>query len=124
MDGRAWKWRRAWFCACEEVTAALPRRVAFAAALWFATALCKDEASSAERGADGTLRRLEACSGVPARFIVAAESRIARFAERVRVAEEGWAERSEPNYTWLFYIFTSQPFFVKNKIKAEKTYCY
>ncbi|XP_009408822.2 B-box zinc finger protein 32-like [Musa acuminata AAA Group] len=81
-------------CACEEATAALPLRVALAAALWFATKLCKDETSPAERGADATLRRLEACSGVPARLILAAESRIARFAERVRVAEEGWAECS------------------------------
>ncbi|CAL9088762.1 unnamed protein product [Musa acuminata var. zebrina] len=81
-------------CACEEATAALPLRVALAAALWFATKLCKDETSPAEKGADATLRRLEACSGVPARLILAAESRIARFAERIRVAEEGWAECS------------------------------
>ncbi|RWW82729.1 hypothetical protein BHE74_00008801 [Ensete ventricosum] len=75
-------------CACEEATAALSLRVALAAAFWFAIKLCKDEASSTERGADAPLRRLEACSGVPARLILAAESRI------TRVAEEGWAECS------------------------------
>ncbi|THU44366.1 hypothetical protein C4D60_Mb02t06650 [Musa balbisiana] len=73
---------------CEELTAALPLRVSLAAALWLAIKLCEDEASSA-RGRGAALRRLEVCSGVPARLILAAESRIAG---RVRVAKEGWAE--------------------------------
>ncbi|RWW55795.1 hypothetical protein BHE74_00037527 [Ensete ventricosum] len=73
--------------ACE-VTAALPLRVSLAAALWLAIKLCEDEASSA-RGQAAALRRLEVCSSVPARLILAAESRIAG---RVRVAKEGWAE--------------------------------
>ncbi|CAL9079228.1 unnamed protein product [Musa textilis] len=74
--------------ACEELTAALPLRVSLATALWLAIKFCEDEASSA-RGRGAALRRLEACSGVPARLILAAESRIAGC---VRVAKEGWAE--------------------------------
>ncbi|CAL9075139.1 unnamed protein product [Musa textilis] len=75
-----------------ETAAALLLPVALAAALWFAIKLRKQDAA-AERGSWAALRRLEACSGVPARLIAATASRIARVAEReVQVAKEGWAE--------------------------------
>ncbi|CAL9071170.1 unnamed protein product [Musa textilis] len=77
--------------ACRRATSALPLRVALSAALWFAIKLCEGEAVP-ERGGAAALRRLEACSGVPARLILAVESRIARLAKRV--AEEGCAECS------------------------------
>ncbi|RRT58352.1 hypothetical protein B296_00020463 [Ensete ventricosum] len=79
--------------ACQRATSALPLRVALSAALWFAIKLCEGEAVP-ERGGAPALRRLESCSGVPARLILAVESRISRLAERARVAEEGWAECS------------------------------
>ncbi|WOL13463.1 hypothetical protein Cni_G22233 [Canna indica] len=78
---------------CRGSALSLPLRVALAAALWLAIKLCEEDAApSPGRGTGAALRRLEACSGVPARLIVAAESRIAQVAERARVAEEGWAE--------------------------------
>ncbi|XP_074585241.1 B-box zinc finger protein 32 [Curcuma longa] len=78
--------------ACGRTAAAQPLRVVLAAALWSSIKRFEIEAAYVEsRGGAAALRRLEACSGVPARLILAAESRIAR---RVRVAdaEEGWAE--------------------------------
>ncbi|XP_042385916.1 B-box zinc finger protein 32-like [Zingiber officinale] len=78
--------------ACGRTAAAQPLRVVLAAALWSSIKSFQVEAADVEsRGGAAALRRLEACSGVPARLILAAESRIAR---RVRVADaaEGWAE--------------------------------
>ncbi|KAG1326861.1 B-box zinc finger protein 32 [Cocos nucifera] len=76
--------------ACPRVVAALPFRVALAAALWFAAKLSE----VAEGTGGAVLRRLEKCSGVPAKLIVLAEARLARAAGRTRVVEEGWAECS------------------------------
>ncbi|KAM0933747.1 putative transcription factor interactor and regulator Znf-B family [Dioscorea sansibarensis] len=77
---------------CAGRMTSLPFRVGLAAALWFAVKAC---GSGACRRA--VLGRLEECSGVPAKLIVIAESRLARvsrtFAARP-VAEEGWGECS------------------------------
>lgn len=82
------------------VVGAKPGRVALAAALWFAVKLFArndkdgdgvgnengndDPASSGDSrsGIGAVLRRLEACSGVPARLIAVAESRFPRVASR------------------------------------------
>lgn len=82
------------------VVGAKPGRVALAAALWFAVKLFarndkdgdgvenengNDEPSSSSdlrSGIGAVLRRLEACSGVPARLIAVAESRFAGVASR------------------------------------------
>ncbi|XP_010927247.1 B-box zinc finger protein 32 [Elaeis guineensis] len=73
--------------ACSGKMTATPLRVGLAAALWFAVK---------RRGTceGARLRALELCSGVPAKLIVVAESRLARAARRARVGEEkeGWAE--------------------------------
>ncbi|MQL90970.1 hypothetical protein Taro_023575 [Colocasia esculenta] len=75
-----------------------PFRVVAAAAVWFAARLCCAEAAAmgGRRGEGALLRRLEACSGVPAKLIVVAEARLARAMRRRHVAdkEEGWAECS------------------------------
>ncbi|KAG6472870.1 B-box zinc finger protein 32-like [Zingiber officinale] len=80
------------------VVGAKPGRVALAAALWFAVKIfarhdkgddgVKNEDGNEEPSSSGdfgsgmgaVLRRLEACSGVPARFIEVAESRFPRVA--------------------------------------------
>ncbi|XP_017696909.1 B-box zinc finger protein 32-like [Phoenix dactylifera] len=80
--------------ACPGVAAALPFRVALAAALWFAAKLSEVAEGTGGAALEAVLRRLEACSGVPAKLIVLAEARLARAAGRIRVAEEGWAECS------------------------------
>lgn len=76
--------------------AGAPFRVLVAAAVWFAGRLCCAEA--AERGRRGValLRRLEACSGVPAKLIAVAEARLAQAVRRRHVVDqgEGWAECS------------------------------
>lgn len=80
--------------ACPRVVAALPFRVALAAALWFAAKLSEVAEGTGGAALEAVLRRLEGCSGVPAKPIVLAEARLARSAGRTRVAEEGWAECS------------------------------
>lgn len=76
------------------VAAVLPFRVALAAALWFAAKPCESADGTGGGTLEVALRRLEACSGVPAKVILVAESRLGRAAGRTRVAEEGWAECS------------------------------
>ncbi|CAA7407417.1 unnamed protein product [Spirodela intermedia] len=69
-----------------------PFRAIAAAALWFAVKTTTSRAAAAAP----LLRQVEACSGVPAKLILAAEARISRAIRRCHVGEEGegWAECS------------------------------
>ncbi|CAK9146086.1 unnamed protein product [Ilex paraguariensis] len=72
----------------------LPFRVRLAASLWFCLKLCGDRSASTWQ----VLKRLEEISGVPAKLILAAESKLARVLKvrkpRRHEEEEGWAECS------------------------------
>ncbi|XP_073003366.1 uncharacterized protein [Typha latifolia] len=80
--------------ACDGELSCVPLRVALAGALWLAVKL-RDGGGARARDA-ALLRRLEACSGVPGRIVVAAAGRIARARTGSDEAgeEEGWAESS------------------------------
>ncbi|KAJ0984177.1 hypothetical protein J5N97_002533 [Dioscorea zingiberensis] len=73
---------------CAGGMTSLPYRVGLAAALWFAVKSCGGGACRR------VLRRLEECSGVPAKLIVVAESRLARVSTSMnrRVSKEAWGE--------------------------------
>lgn len=76
--------------------AAVPFRVTVAAAVWSAAKLCCSGAGKGgRRREEPLLRRLEACSGVPATMILVAEAKLSRAVRSCHVAEEkeeGWAE--------------------------------
>ncbi|KAA8541538.1 hypothetical protein F0562_022690 [Nyssa sinensis] len=77
---------------CDELTV-LPFRVSLAAAFWFSLRLCGDRSASTLQ----ILKRLEEISGVPAKLILAAESKLARVLKSRKAREqqeEGWAECS------------------------------
>ncbi|XP_059641948.1 B-box zinc finger protein 32 [Cornus florida] len=82
---------------CLDELTVLPLRVSLAASLWFSMRLCGDISSSTWQ----ILKRLEEVSGVPAKLILGAESKLARALktrktrrrdQHVDVEEEGWAE--------------------------------
>ena len=68
---------------------AAPRRAVAAAAAWFV---------AGKAGNATALRRLEVCSGVPAKVILATEKRLSRAVRRCHVGDdaEGWAESVAP----------------------------
>lgn len=73
---------------CLDRMTVFPFRVSLAAAVWVALRLCGGDACQ-------ELRRVEMTSGVPAKLILATESRFARVLKRRRSCEdhvEGWAE--------------------------------
>uniref|UniRef100_A0A5B7AGE1 Putative B-box zinc finger protein 32-like n=1 Tax=Davidia involucrata TaxID=16924 RepID=A0A5B7AGE1_DAVIN len=84
---------------CNELTV-LPFRVFLAASLWFSLRLCGDRSASTWQ----ILKRLEEISGVPAKLILGAESKLARVLKMRKPQpqprsdqqdqEEGWAECS------------------------------
>lgn len=78
---------------CVERSRVLPFRVSLAASFWYGLRSCGDK--SAARTVHG-LRKLQGVSGVPAKLIVAVESKLAqRKSRRGRdQLEEGWAECS------------------------------
>ncbi|XP_068643524.1 B-box zinc finger protein 32-like [Aristolochia californica] len=78
--------------ACLRTFKILPFRVCLAASLWFAADVCH-----ARRDSMLQLRRLEEYSGVPAKLILLAESKLRRLPrvktlKRQTQEEEGWAE--------------------------------
>ncbi|XAR74049.1 hypothetical protein NMG60_11008211 [Bertholletia excelsa] len=83
-------------CICAGDMRRLPCRVWLASSLWLSLRLCGERSASTSPA----LNRLEEISGVPAKLIVAWESKIARlFRSRTRAQrqrdlqlEEGWAE--------------------------------
>ncbi|XP_057966917.1 B-box zinc finger protein 32 [Malania oleifera] len=79
-------------CLCKLTV--LPLRASLAAALWFSLRACVGASASTWQN----LRRLEDVSGVPAKLILAAASRLARASKieksTRRDQEEGWAECS------------------------------
>ncbi|KAK9281470.1 hypothetical protein L1049_004391 [Liquidambar formosana] len=71
----------------------LPFRVSVAASFWFSLRLRRESATSTCQN----LKRLEEISGVPAKLILATESKLARVLrvrKELRDQEEGWAECS------------------------------
>ncbi|XP_042496935.1 B-box zinc finger protein 32 [Macadamia integrifolia] len=81
------------FGVCLRKLMVLPFRVSLASALWFSWKLCEGKpASTCEN-----LKKLEQISGVPAKLILFAESKLARvlkIKETQIDQEEGWAECS------------------------------
>jgi len=68
----------------------LPFRISVTASLWMALRLCSSGGATCQ-----DLRKLEQISGVPAKLLLATESRLARALKRRRSRdnhEEGWAE--------------------------------
>lgn len=82
---------------CAERWSALPFRVCLAASMWLGLRLSLEKSALSPK----ILKRLEEISGVPAKIILAAESKLERVSkseqavrggERRRQLEEGWAE--------------------------------
>ncbi|KAJ6818147.1 putative B-box zinc finger protein 32-like [Iris pallida] len=73
-----------------------PPRASLAAAIWYAAKACFRRRGGGDRACGEVLRRLEMCSGVPAKAILAAEVRISLAVRRrtraAAVAAEGWAD--------------------------------
>ncbi|XP_058113612.1 B-box zinc finger protein 32-like [Magnolia sinica] len=81
------------FGICLRKFTALPFRVCLASSLWFAAKLCERRGVSTWQ-----LKKLEACSGVPAKLILLAETKLSPFVKLHKSSQEeaeGWAECSD-----------------------------
>ncbi|XP_077238465.1 B-box zinc finger protein 32-like [Tasmannia lanceolata] len=83
------------FSICLQKFTALPFRICLASSLWFSAKLCETRVPSTCQ-----LKKLEQCSGVPAKLILLAESKLSRIlklkkSEEEEEEEEGWAECSD-----------------------------